>query len=88
MRTTLNIDDALLRRLKREAEIRGQSLTEIVNRVLQLGVARLHPESRREAYQCPRFSMGFPPVGNPDKALALAAALEDEETVRKLQLRK
>jgi hypothetical protein len=32
--------------------------------------------------------MGYPPHGSFDKALGIAASLEDEEIVRKLMLRK
>ena len=90
MRTTLNIDDRVLRRLKREAERSGVSLTEMVNRTLELGVERLHPEAREAPYRCPTFSMGVPASGalDLDKALDFAAFLEDEETLRKLRLRK
>lgn len=90
MRTTLNIDDRVLRRLKREAERSGVSLTEMVNRALELGVQRLHPEAEGAPYRCPVFSMGLPAseAFDLDKALDLAAYLEDDETLRKLRLRK
>lgn len=88
MRTTLNIDDELLQRLKREAERSGTSFVAVVNRVLQLGLERAHPKTSRKTYKCKTFSMGFPPMQNLDKALQLAALLEDEETVHKMMLRK
>lgn len=88
MRTTLNIDDDLLRKLKREAERSRTSLTECVNRVLALGLERRHPATARKPYRQRTFAMGFPPIGSMDKALQLAAALEDEETVRELGLRR
>lgn len=88
MRTTINIEDRLLSRLKREAERSGRSLTELVNRTLEFGIERLHPESQGPAYRCPSFPMGMPASGSLDKAMALAADLEDDEILRKLQLRK
>jgi hypothetical protein len=88
MRTTLSIDDDLLERLKREADRTGTSLRAMVNHMLRLGMERMHPETVATPYQCPTFSMGFPPRDNLDKALQLAAALEDEESVHKLLLRK
>ena len=88
MRTTLNIDDDILRRLKQAASQTGIPLREAVNRTLRLGLERLHPESVATPYRCPTFSMGFPPLPELDKALELAARLEDEEIVRKLSLRK
>jgi hypothetical protein len=82
MRTTLHIDDDILQELKREASRARAPLRETVNRVLRLGLKRLHPASARP-YQCRTFAMGFPPSANLDKALQLATLLEDEETVRK-----
>ena len=79
MRTTVNIDDDILQRLRKEAERTRAPFGATVNRVLRLGLERLQPESARPPYPCPTFSMGFPPLPNLDKALALAALLEDEE---------
>jgi len=88
MRTTLNVDDDLLRRLRRESERSRTSFRETVNRVLRLGLERIQPPEGRPAYRCPTFSMGFPPHAAQDKALQLAVLLEDEETLRELGLRK
>lgn len=88
MRTTLSVDDDLLRRLQDEAKRTKTPFRSVLNRALRTGVERLHPESARPRYQAPTFSMGFPPRENMDKALQLAAMLEDEETARKLSQRK
>lgn len=88
MRTTLNVDDDLLQRLRREAERSGTPFRATLNRVLRLGLERVQPESPQPPYRCPTFSMGFPPLSNLDKALQLAAQLEDEEIQHKLSLRK
>lgn len=88
MRTTLNVDDELLQRLRKEAERSGMPLRATLNRVLRLGLERVQPESAHPPYRCPTFSMGFPPLSNLDKALQLAAQLEDEETQHKLSMRK
>jgi hypothetical protein len=88
MRTTINIEDSILNRLRGEAARTGAPLTEVTNQVLRLGLERLHPESARPPYRTPTFSMGFPPVPNLDKALQLAALLEEEEILHKLDLRK
>ena len=82
MRTTLHIDDDILQELKREANRASAPFREMVNRVLRLGLKRLHPASA-QPYRCRTFAMGFPPSSNLDKALELAALLEDEEIVRK-----
>ncbi len=88
MRTTINIDDALLEKARRLAERSGSSFRSTLNRVLQAGLDKLDPRPRREQYRPTAYSMGFPPAANMDKALDLASLLEDEESVRKLLLKK
>lgn len=88
MRTTIDLDDDLLRRLKRQARRERSTLGATMTRVLRAGLERMHPSSTPAHYQCPTFSMGFPPLSNLDKALQGAAMLEDEETLHKLGLRK
>ena len=86
MRTTVTVDpdvEAKLRRLMRE---HGLSFKEALNQALRAG---LHGTTNRPAkrFQVRTFRMGRPQL-NFDKALALAFALEDDETVRKLALNK
>ena len=75
--------------LKEEAHRSGKSFKAVVNETLRAGLARgrLPPPARR--YRLEPVSMGEV-VGdyNLDKALQLAARLEDEEIVRELQQRK
>ncbi len=86
MRTTLNIDDNLLRHMKAEAQRAGISLTQLANQVLELGLQRLAPPAK-ESYELTTFSMGQASFAI-DKALSLASDLEDDEIVRKLDMRK
>jgi hypothetical protein len=86
MRTTLDIDDFLLRRLRDEAHARGLPFKEMVNRVIQRGLDDPRP-ARRAKYRCPSFAMGAP-LRSLDKALALADALEEGERAWKLNQRK
>jgi hypothetical protein len=86
MRTTVDIDDDLLEKLKSEAGRSRSSLRATVNRVLRAWVECFRPE--KVGYRTPTFSMGFPPLASTDKALQLAAALDDDEVARKLELRK
>lgn len=44
----------------------------------------LDPRPKRKPYRLTTHRMGFPPSLNLDKALQIAAALDDDETVRKL----
>ncbi len=87
MRTTVDIELGLLKRLRREALRRRVAFKHLLNRLLREGLDA-RPAAPAERYQCPTFAMGTPaPSLNLDKALGLAAALEDEQIVRELQLR-
>lgn len=88
MRTTLTVDDALMKELKKIAHRDGISLKLVVNRAIQAGIAQLDKAPRRRPYRATTFAMGEPRVPNLDKSLALASALEDEEIARKLAVRK
>ena len=85
MRTTLRIDDDLMRELRKRAAAEQVSLAELCNQVLRQGLA--HKPVARAPYREQVFSMGTPRV-NLDKALAVAAADEDAEVARKLAMRK
>jgi hypothetical protein len=87
VRTTLNIDDDLLRQLKREAHRSQTPLRQLVNTALRRGIGEPALRRGKTAYSCPTFSMGAPQIGL-DKALTLAASLEDSEVLRELELRK
>jgi hypothetical protein len=87
MRTTLNIDDDLIRQIKQQAQKSRTPLRQVVNAALRKGLAGLRPTRSKKRYVCPAFDMGKPTV-NLDKALALAASLEDNEVLRELELRK
>ena len=88
MRTTLNIADDILREMKARAHETGVSLTRVANDVLRAGLDRRANTSRpRRRYREEVADLGEPRV-NFDRALALAAQLEDEETLRKLEQRK
>jgi hypothetical protein len=88
MRTTVRIDDELLRSLKEQARSLNVSLTRLLDRTLRAGMrAANEPHRPRRRYREHPYAMGMPSVSL-DKALALAAALENGEIVRKLKLRK
>jgi hypothetical protein len=87
MRTTIRIDDELLSQLKEEARKQNLSLTRVLDRTLRAGLhAARSPRRSRRHYRERTYSMGVPTVAL-DKALALAAALEDREIIRKMTLR-
>lgn len=88
MRTTVQIDDDLLRDLKEHAYREGTSLAKLINRVLRRGMSASQQANKPvRPYREKTFRMGEPNV-NLDKALALAAALEDDGVREKLARRK
>jgi hypothetical protein len=88
VRTTVRVDDELLERLKAQARRENVSLTRLLNRTLRAGL-QAGPGRRpgRKRYRERPVAMGKPRVAL-DKALAVAAALEDVEIIRELALRK
>jgi hypothetical protein len=88
MRTTVTLDpdvEALVRKLMRE---RGIGFKAALNEAIRSGLRPPGPGHPVQAPPTPTFKMGFAPEANLDKALALAARLEDEALARKLSLRK
>lgn len=88
MRTTLTIANDILREMKARAHETGVSLTRVANDVLRAGLDRRASISRpRRRYREEVADLGEPRV-NLDRTLALAAQLEDEETLRKIEQRR
>jgi hypothetical protein len=88
MRTTLTIDDDLMRELKQKANEAGSPVKEIVNKALRTGLKEIDKPKPSRPYKCKTFSLGYPPRADLDHALDLAEKLEAEEIARKLSLRK
>jgi len=87
MRTTVTLEpdvEALLRRLMKR---KGMSFKAALNQAIRTGLSTPAPKASLP-YRLPTFKMGYRPEAALDKALSLAAALEDEEIARKLSLRK
>jgi hypothetical protein len=88
MRTTVRIDDDLMRQLKETAHRERTSLTKLINRVIRRGIkAAGESDKPIRPFREKTFSMGEPRL-NLDKSLALAASLEDEEIRAELARRK
>jgi hypothetical protein len=88
MRTTIDIDDALLERLRAAAHREGVAFRTLLHRVLRRGLAERVAE-REPGYVVPSRRMGrVRDEIDLGKALRTADALEDEERVRKMHLRK
>jgi hypothetical protein len=85
MRTTLTIDDTLLRQLRQKALDTGKPFKQVVNDTLRAGL-ETPVAAARPRYVCPTFSTGpLAPGVDLTKANQLAAALEDEELIQTLQ---
>jgi Ribbon-helix-helix protein, copG family len=86
MRTTVTLDPDVAAKLKAVARARGISFKQALNQAVRAGLGA----GRRSArpFQPYTQPMGLRAGVRIDKALQIAAALEDEEIVRKLELRK
>ncbi len=87
MRTTIDIESGLLKRLRTEAHRRGLPFKTLLSIVIRRGLEQA--PVALPPYECPTFSMGTPAAGvNFDKALGVSSALDDEEVAREMSLRK
>jgi hypothetical protein len=88
MRTTVDLDADLLERVRAESTRSGRSFREELNRVIHRGLSASAARAT-QPYLTPTFSLGPVREGiDIDKALTLAGALADAETLRKLSQRK
>jgi len=84
MKTTVTLDADVEAKLKATMRERGVSFNVALNDALRAGLA--YPAAPRR-----RFRVKSAPLGvriNIDKALTIAGEMEDEETIRKLELGK
>ena len=87
-RTTLTLESDLARTLRQRAHDTNRSFKDVVNEAIRAGLS-LPRSPRRRAYRLQVHHLGgVRPGVDLDKALQLAAALEDAEIARKLELRK
>ena len=86
MRTTVTLEPDLAARLKELARERRVSFKEAINATLRAG---LEPGGDQHApYREQTHQLGLRRGIDLTKALRLAAELDDDETIRKLELRK
>lgn len=86
MRTTVTIDQDLAAQIKRVMRERGISFKEALNSILRIGLGVETKASR--PYVLAARDLGLRPDIDLDKALSIAAGLEDEQVIRKLEVRK
>jgi len=85
VRTTLTLDPDVAALVRKVMRARGRSLKEVINEAIRRGLAA--PETARP-FRTPTYKMGHEPSIDLDRALHLAAELEDQEIARKLAARK
>ena len=86
MRTTVTLDSDVAAKLKRAARKRGISFKEALNANVRRGLEG--EGATPKPYRVPTRRLGVRPGVDLDRALRLAAELEDAEIARKLALRK
>ena len=86
MRTTITLDADVAARLRRLSVERHQSFKTTVNEALRAGLDVGRGQGR--PYKEVARDLGVQPGLDLTKALDLASRLEDEATIRKLELRK
>jgi hypothetical protein len=86
MRTTVTLDPDVVAMLKAHAQRRDLSFKEALNSAIRAGLAA--ERGKRQPYRMPTSPMGLRPGVDITKALQMAADLEDEEILRKMELRK
>jgi hypothetical protein len=85
MRTTVTLDPDVEQLLRVTMKERGVSFKEALNHAVRAGAAK---ERKPRAFTQRTFSMGAEETFRWEKALAAADAMEDEELVRKVSVRK
>ena len=84
-RTTVRIDDDLMRRLKERAARENVSITKLMNQALRQGLTA-EPEVRAKAYREKTYDLGEALI-DVNKATSIAFEMEDEDLMRKVNLR-
>jgi hypothetical protein len=67
MRTTLVIDDDLIRELKRRAAVENRTLSDVTQETLRRGLAPPRSSRRPRRVKLPTFAMGEPRVDLADR---------------------
>lgn len=88
MRTTLTIDDNLLKQLKQLSLETGKPFKQVVNETLLAGLSS-KADVKRKTYRLSTVDLGTTKPGRDlNKALRLAEELEDEALMEKMDQRK
>lgn len=82
MRTTVTLDGDTETIVRRRMKDRGVSFKQAINDLVREGVSS--PRDTQAVFRTDTVAMGVPSV-NLDRALQLAAELEDEELIRRMR---
>jgi hypothetical protein len=82
VRTTVTLDPDVAKAIDERMRERGTGFKATVNELLRSGLRADAPAT--VAYEIPVFDSAIRPGVDLDKALALAAAMEDEELLRRV----
>ena len=85
MRTTIDLAPDVLERLWDVAHAENRPFKTIVDEVMRVGLLTRSPALTTQGVDLPTWNFGFAPEVNLTKALALAAELEDQEIIRKME---
>ncbi|HUP19647.1 MAG TPA: ribbon-helix-helix protein, CopG family [Gemmatimonadota bacterium] len=77
MKTTLNIDDTVMRRLRREAARQGRTMSELMEAALRLFLESRRAEPPGELPELPSFDSGGERVDVADREALYGAMDED-----------
>jgi len=83
MRTTLTIDDHLVKTLKRIAGKRGVPFKAVVNEALRIGVDAVENPPRRVPYRTKTVRFRFQPGIDPYKLGQATEEIEDEAKIKR-----
>jgi hypothetical protein len=88
MRTTITLEPDLARALRQRAKDTDRTFKDVVNDAIRNGLTRAR-DVRRAPFRVVAYHLGgVCPGVNLDKAIQLAASIEDAEIARKFEMRK
>lgn len=87
VRTTITLDDDVAAQLRQLAKRTGRPFKDVVNEALRSGLSP-RPAEPSVDVAFPTYALELRPGTDLDRARYLAAVIEDEEVVRKLEMRK
>ena len=85
VRTTLTIDDRLLKAIRRKAAERNVPMKSIIDEALRHGLEAMDSRPPAQPYRTTVYPLGLRPGIDPDRVAHAAQEAEDEEAVGRAQ---